>query len=585
MKQIFKNLVIILALISSNAYSQVTITTNNLKVNNNPINNNTISFNSNESIHISLNIHLQTSNASINNIFGNLFLYYKKNESDTPTQIGYQSITFYLNTYYMNDTPFDTTLFRNSFFENGGILYAEYKSNENKTYQSTKISITGGSLPSPTPVVTPITESIPTQNLKYSDDFPIVNSKIFITQNIPTFFDIEVLIKKSNNYSSVGVSLVETLGNEANKVTPLKSMFVNPDGNYHQIKDIKIDPEKLDFTRYTYTLRVYTYEYSSNLQVLSYKIDHIYKDNNKISILSSKPIENNVIKENQTLTSGQVSSPFTSLSPKVDYTINCDRRGCTPIYDIRYIDNFQWQTRTQNTNWTNIPQAIQKDYSPNKTFTENTYYRRIAFYIDGQYNISNTLSIIINNESFQNTICCNQQLPLSTSQPEEISGNVPNLSNFTYQWQICAYPLATSRQWEDLPNATAQNYKHIFTTLPGRDSQSTLFRRLIKKDLLAISISNEIDITRAPRVQGVLNTSQLDNDMVTYPNPFIDNFSIDGSINIDQVKLYDSYGQPINIKKIQSSKNKIEVNTTNLKAGAYILKIDDTNFSKTLLKN
>ncbi|EJF99605.1 hypothetical protein FF52_19080 [Flavobacterium sp. F52] len=552
--------------------------------------NNTISFNSNESVHISLNIHLQTSNASINNIFGNLFLYYKKNESDSPTQIGYQSITFYLNTYYINDTPFDVTLFKSSFFENGGILYAEYKSNENKTYESNKISITGGSLPSPAPIVTPINETISTQNLRYSDNFPIVNSKIFLTPDTPTFIDIEVQSKNEGDYTSIGISLDEMIGNSINKTIPLKSIWIAPDNNFHLLKDIQINPSALNFNQYTYILKVKTQHYriTSNAQIISSKYDYVYKDNNRISVLLSKPIENNIIKENQTLASGQVSSPFTSLPPKVDYTINCDRRGCTPIYDIRYIDNFQWQTRTQNTNWTDIPQAIQKDYSPNKTFAENTYYRRIAFYIDGQYNISNTLSIIINNETFQNTICCNQQLPLSTSQPEEISGNAPNLSNFTYQWQICAYPLATSRQWEDLPNATAQNYKHIFTTLPGRDSQSTLFRRLIKKDLLAISISNEIDITRAPRVQGVLNTSntsQLDNDIVTYPNPFIDNFSIDGSINIDQVKLYDSYGQPINIKKIQSSKNKIEVNTTNLKAGAYILKVDDTNFSKTLLKN
>ncbi|WP_343585225.1 T9SS type A sorting domain-containing protein [Flavobacterium sp.] len=594
MKQVLHNpLIILLLLVSFNLYSQVTITTNNLKVDDKPISNNTISFNSNESVYVSLNIHLQTSNSSINNIFGNLFLYYQKNAEDIPTQIGFQSVTFYLNTYYINDTPFDITLLKGGFFESGGILYAEYKSNDNKTYQSNKISITGGSLPSSPPVIVPTNEAIPTQNLKYSDDFAIVNSKIFVTPDTPTFIDIEVYAKKDNDAASVGISLIEMNGNTINKTIPLKGIWIAPNNSYYLLKDIKIDPTILNFTQYTYTLKavIQNYRTTTNPQLLSSKSDYIYKDNNKISILLTKPIEYNTIADNQTLSSKQISTPFTSLSPRVNYTINCEQRGCTPIYDYRDVNNFQWQTRTQNTNWTNIPQVTQKDYSPNKAFTESTYYRRVAFYIDGQYNISNTISIITKSDDFQNTICCDQQLPLTTSQPQEINGNIPNLTNFSYQWQIWTNPSAPTPEWNDLANATNQNYKHNFTLPSSRFTQITLFRRLIKVNSLVISTSNTIEISR-PRPLATMNFStSLDsnefdtNKLLIYPNPTTDNVYIDGFVNIELLNLYDSYGAKINIDKNQKSTNLIEISTSKLQPGIYILKIDNTTYSKTIIKN
>ncbi|WP_035647760.1 T9SS type A sorting domain-containing protein [Flavobacterium sp. ASV13] len=600
MSQALQKILLFISLITFSLHSQVTIKTGDLKIDNILVANNTISFNNNPSINISLDIHMQTSDGSIDNTFGNLFLYYKKNESDSPTQVGFQSIAFYTNVYYKNDTQFNITLFKNFFFNIGGTLYAEYKNNNNKIFQSNKIPITSGSLIDP-PIAPPTTNgSIATQNIKYSVNLPLTNSKILISSNASTYFDLDVFAKRSDTPTEISIYLkredIGTITSEdaEYKKVYLKHTLINkPNDNYISIKDIPIYIEKLDFTKYTYTLKVQANQYNSNYTLLSAQTDFIYQDNNKINILLVKPIEYNTIADSQTLTSGQTSAPFTTQSPWVDYTIYCERRGCISQYDYRYVTNFKWQNRTQNTEWADIPQANTKDYSPNKTFIENTYYRRIAFYDDGQYNISNTISIILNDQNNENTICCNQNLPLRTSQPQVITGSISNSNNLTYQWQICTNPSYTPPIWTDIANASASYYSHIFTIEASRGTGNTAFRRLLKQNSLTVSISNQVNITRpeSSTVKSMLTPGNLElsendiNNTTIYPNPFINNFYIEGPKNINQIKLFDSFGQTIDIQKNQKSENLIEVSTSNLLPGVYLLKIDNQNFSKTLLKN
>jgi|GEM_PF-2081380 len=597
MKQILQNLLFILFLVNSNLYSQVTVTTNNLKVDNKPITNNIISFNSNESVHISLNIHLQTSNSSINNIFGNLFIYYKKNESDSPTQIGFQSITFYLNTYYMNDTPFDTTLIKGAFFQSGGIIYAEYKSNENKTYQSNKISVTGGSLPStPEPVVT-INENIPTKNLKYSGDYPILNSKIFVTEEKATFIDIEVQSKKEGDYTSIGISLDEMIGNKINKTILLESIWIASDNNFHLLRDIQINPSKLNFNQYTYTLKVKVqyYKTTGDAKMLSSKSDFISTDNNKVTVLLSRPIQYNTISESQSISPGGTAKPLTGAVAK----ISLDKTGLRNTVDIT---KYQWQQRVGNNNWTTILGATSQNYTPSSIFPETTSFRRIAISNEGLPDFSEYISISTT-PAPNNNICCNQTLPYSSSQPSIFTGNDLGSSIF-YQWQISQN--ATS--WTSIPDSNKPNFNYIFPFISGRGNETAYFRRLIIQNDAVVSTSNKINITRiintdpsitspspppteAPNPGRRMSTFIAgSNDFDTsglsiYPNPTIDNLFIDGPVKIELVTLYDSYGAKLNIDKHQKSTNLIEVNTSKLQPGVYILKIDNTTYSKTILKN
>jgi len=478
MKQTLKIFLIIFLLINFDVYSQVTVTCNNLKVNNNLVSNNTIEFNSSLSVNISLDIKMETTDGSANNTLGNLFLYYKKNTTDNdPTQIAFQSITFvnnYPKTNYINNTFFSSiTLFKNNFLSTGGILYAEYKTNDKKVYKSQVINIIGGE---------------------------------YTTMPLPP--------------------------NNGNKL-----------------------------------------------------------------------VLNNLIGNDQTISSGEIPKPFSNSTP---FYRNIDNpyQGPRFISTDTYITIFKWQIKTESTNWTDIPGETSVGYSANKAIYENTSYRRVAFYEGGHYDISNTIFIIVHDPSFQNTICCNQTLTSSSSSTNEIVGNAPNLNNFTYKWQACSSPNAVNKYWAEMVFGNDQNLPPVQPQPSnGRGDETRAYRRLIKQNGNVISISNPIIITLAPPNSGLRSTKNDgtnpnttskspinltepdDKNTLIYPNPFINSFSIEGPINLGEIKLYDSFGQVLNIDKIQSSKDKIEINTTNLRSGAYILKIDNTSFSKTLFKN
>lgn len=248
--------------------------------------------------------------------------------------------------------------------------------------------------------------------------------------------------------------------------------------SYFLIKNIKINYDALDFTKYTCKIRIEIRDYSKDLSTYKSNIDILSQNTQPISIILAKTIYDNVIEGNQTLNIEEIPKPFTYQSPYIDYTIRDPKyRVSRAVYDHRPITIFKWQTKTENSNWTDIINQTSIGYNPNIIFKENVYYRRIAFY-DEQFNVSNIISIT--------------------------------------------------------------------------------------RNLLNSSNKSEINI---------------------YPNPITNYFNIDGAVKINDIAIYDSFGQKINVVKQQKSTNLIEINTTNLQSGIFILKIDNTTFSKTLIKN
>jgi hypothetical protein len=631
-------------------FAQVTVTNSSIKNNNILITNNTIAFsNSDPSLTISLKTLLETSDNSVNNTFGNLFLYYKKSENDSPTQVAFQSITF-VNNYpknnYISEASFSSIiLYKKDFFAKGGFVYAEYKNNNNKTFQSSKIPVINGTMTTPTiPTIPPQTTNIyvTTQNIKYSDNFPIVNYKIPTTDYNSTLIDVDVYLK-NNNGESINTNIYlrrelinsVTVGDNNSNMIVLKSVSVNGTfDNYLQINDIEINPINLDYTKYTYTLKIDITKYSINGSIIGFGNDYIRKDNKPLNTILAKPIINNTLSDNQSLISGQLSKLFiTGNSPWVDFSLPCDnRRGSCPT-DYRPVTIFKWQTRTQNSNWTEIPGATLIDYSPNKTFSENTYYRRVAFYDNGQYSFSNTINIIVS--KIESTICCSQNLSSSNSQPQAFNGNIPNVSNeFSYQWQISSNDTGvTPTFWTNLDGVINQNYTHVFTMPASRGTTKTSFRRLIIQNNLVISNGNEIVVNRpdvysenpgtgtigrrsarlvtndenetiltaknqeslysnltTDNLQNINNNSlAIDSNLSLYPNPITNNFyiqNINKFKNPEKIKLYDSSGNEIKIDKTIHSDNLIEISTYSTLPGIYIVHInEDTLVTKKLIKN
>jgi hypothetical protein len=507
--KLFKNYIFLLILFNLTLYSQVTVTSNNLKVDNNLVTNNTIVFNNNPSVIMSLDIKMETADGSTNTTFGNLFLYYKKNADDTPTQIAFQSITFinnYPKTNYINNTFFTSiSLFKNNFLSTGGTLYAEYTTNNKNTYKSQVINIVGGGHTTMTP-----------------------------------------------------------------------------------------PPNKPD-----------------------------------------KQILSNVIGNDQILVSGQIPQPFSYETPYYRNLDNLPGRHGTASSGSGsrniYLTIFKWQIKAQSSDWTDIPGETSPGYSPNKAIYENSSYRRVAFYEGGQYVISNIIYIIINNQSFKNTICCSQILTSSSTGTEEITGNVPTLSNFTYLWQACDQPNYINKVWADMPLATDQNFPRstYIRTYNGRNTETTAYRRLIKQNGIVISISDPVNITwpipntgpgpgrnngtrptrtlkfttnKNIKTNSLILTNDLSDDTTTkenldiqnienkggqnslkinsnislYPNPIINNFylqNINKFKKTETISLFDIFGNKITINKIILSDNLIHINISSLPPGIYFVHI------------
>lgn len=586
-----KNYILYLFLFQFTLYSQATVKTNELKADNKSITDNTIAFNSNPTINVSLNVHLETSNGSVDNTFGNLYVYYKKNETDIPMQVGFHSVTFYLKTYYTSDILFNTvTLHKNEFYNTGGILYAEYKNNKNQTYQSTKIAITGGSLATAPP--TPTNQKIAIQNLKYSEDLPIINSKIFVPNYSSTSFDLEIYRSQSEGQTTaINIYAYEEFGK---KEILLKSVGIGGFfDSYFLIKNIKINYDALDFTKYTCKIRIEVRNYSTNLATYQSNTDILSQNKQEIIITLTKPIINNIISDNQSISTNTPSKPLTGIIAK----INLDP---TTTRNTQDITQYQWQQKVEGSNWTDIIGATFQNYTPLNTFNQSTSFRRIAISSDGYKNPSEYITISTVPAPINN-ICCNQTLPYNSSQPSTFTGNSLDNTN-SYQWQV----LHSQSSWINIPNATDSSCNYIFIAEAARGTENSTFRRLILKNQSIISVSNNIIITRSreadPKIAPSTPTrvdvpgrrlstystesNQLDiNNLSIYPNPIINNLFIEGSSNINLINLYDSFGQKIDINKHQKSDNLIEVNTSRIQPGIYILKIDNTSFSKTLIKN
>jgi PKD repeat protein len=139
---------------------------------------------------------------------------------------------------------------------------------------------------------------------------------------------------------------------------------------------------------------------------------------NIITIIAQPPISNNNIAANQEICSGVVPAPLTGTQPT----------GSDGNF------NYQWQSSTNGTTWTNISSAVFPTYTP-AALTVTTYYRRVV-----------------------STITCNGGLA-SISLPVTITVKPDAKAEFTYTTDRACAPFVL----------TAQNVK----TVPYADRNGT----------------------------------------------------------------------------------------------------------------
>lgn len=481
---------------------------------------------------------------------------------------------------------------KNIIFNNGCSFVFRYRTATLPTDISNKLTykIIGGTRTGKEPYK-PSTANINLTKICYSDGSPLINNKIII----PDYEGNEIgsrSINLSFNYECI-------YGSELPK-------------GYYAGCIIQIARDKLGSTSLTKwitpiisngtltfnNLKIKSSDISPNTKLrIWFNFQEVAIDLNCAIVKTSRPILYNTISDNQSIPIGGTSKPIIGAVAKM----SLDPTG---TWNTVEITKYQWQQKTTNNNWANIIGATFQNYTPTNTFNETTSFRRIAISNEGLLDYSEYITISTT-ASPENNICCNQNLPYSTSQPSTFTGNIIDNSN-SYQWQISQKPWG----WINIPNANSQNFNYIFTYEAGRGNESASFRRLIIQNEAIISASNSITVIRSTSPEKIISSgnpirvpnkgrrtsifskpsitkSDQNNieDIIIYPNPFTNNFSIEGSVNINSINLYDSFGQAVNIEKYQKTNNLIEVNTSKLQSGIFLLKVNNTTFSKTLMKN
>ncbi|WP_448701696.1 gliding motility-associated C-terminal domain-containing protein [Mucilaginibacter sp. AW1-3] len=158
---------------------------------------------------------------------------------------------------------------------------------------------------------------------------------------------------------------------------------------------------------------------------------------------------------------------------------------------------YQWQSRSGNASFSDIPGATSATYDP-PVITATTYYHRLI--ASGSCQTSSNLIIIRIDSAILNN---NITAPATTTfcgsgDPGVISGSTPTGGNgtFNYQWQLSTDNI----NFADIAGATNINYD------PPSLSATTYYRRWVTSGVCISSISNVVVITINTSITAIAST-------------------------------------------------------------------------------
>lgn len=570
----------------TNSSSQVTVQTSNLKVNGVVTTSNTINFNSSASVSVSLDVNLTTLNGTSNNLFGNLFLYFKPINTENEVLVGFTSVTFVVNnppfvtaTNYTSMNSFSSVvLSASNFFATGGVFYAKYINNNNVNYLSTNISVIGGTRTSTNPPTSQSNSICCNQTIRKGDKPSSISGSMLNTAGVNVSW-----IKGSNTY----VANYSTVNNNNNFVSDYLT-------------------ENTSFKR-----RISS---SSNITT----------DSNFITVtVVPNPIISNTITADASLIEEGVYElsdteqiQFSGFSSQVNLNV-LSNPFHTVLRSDPYVSvsDYQWQYKSpiSDAKWTNITNATTSflsgfSLSNLGNNNSNNFYliRRIAKYQTISL-VSNVLKVIVRKSSISNTICCNQTLSAISSgytSPSLIVGSVPvfsatdsgnssdlRSSSFIYQWQT----RTRSNPWTNIVGANSKDYLPPNINYSGT---TISYRRVVifnvtywagyfgdtgvqnYYEATYTTYSNTITIS-TPRIRSARISSEesikdnyiTNSEIVIYPNPAFSilNISNKNDFTNTNVKIFNTLGQEIKLDFINLDKNSMSVDVSSLNTGLYYL--------------
>ncbi|KUJ59679.1 secretion protein [Flavobacteriaceae bacterium CRH] len=278
------------------------------------------------------------------------------------------------------------------------------------------------------------------------------------------------------------------------------------------------------------------------------------------------------------------------------------------------VDKYEWEyTKTNKNlggfyNWTVIPNENSTSLSSNKfadiSNSEDNYFliRRIATYQNIK-RASNSLKVVIRTIRNNNTICCNQDLLISSTneieKPSMISGSTAVLASghLLYQWQIQSITSRgkISSNWSNIQGATSKDYLplplEIIPATGPRDRATTQnynYRRIASSNIFTgeTSYSNEISLTSS-----FSQSPPQASSIIIYPNPATSIINIenkDTSFLTPTISIVNILGIEVNSNNFSiMNPNLLNVDISNLIPGTYFLnlKTRNTYLQFTFVKN
>ncbi len=145
--------------------------------------------------------------------------------------------------------------------------------------------------------------------------------------------------------------------------------------------------------------------------------------------------------------------------------------------------HYQWQMSTNNSTWSNIPNATSTNYQPG-TLTSTTYFRRKDT-DDCRVKYTNVVTITVYNQFTAGTISSSQTICYNT-QPEKIVGTEPTggKGSYSYQWQKST----STGTWNNISGET-------YRDLELRNLTETSVYRRKDEDQCNTTYTNTVTIT------------------------------------------------------------------------------------------
>ncbi len=186
---------------------------------------------------------------------------------------------------------------------------------------------------------------------------------------------------------------------------------------------------------------------------------------------------------------------------------------------------FQWESSTDNSNWSTISGATNETYQPS-ALSSSIYYRRAE--TSGSCGIVNTNSvqITVNSQLIAGTVKSDQTICYNTSPSIFLTNSYPigGTGSYTYQWQKLI-----GSSWTDIAGATSETYTPLSLTA------TSYFRRAETSGSCGTVYSNQITVAvYGQYLAGVIGSSQTVNYSAA-PTEFV---SIQPATGADNVFTY-----------------------------------------------